>query len=433
MIVKTLAELAEPDLASLVIRPLDIDPAKIAEGVAEYRQRQVASFELVDAVPDSTRMSYERIRRIYSYGVLDYDLYTVAGNQARLVVEQALRDRFLPFYGGTPVFIDGKGGEHPVLAGRFGDLYDADRPLVRKSWRLKIQSGRHPIPFNGMLSSLLRWARAEGLLGGQRDRWQDKFRIRFRNYTAHSEYHREMPDDAAAEIFHLAQLINRLWGAPGETPIRREVVAIAWSATATSYGLAEHFRIDDRMPADATCAVILADPQDLTLGDSFDAQYEMTAMPYQFLWGPGTWAEGAEWVKRQQPVADEIATVDRLFLLRYHDRRLYMPRSIGSTAALADGERAGTWCLLRADYPGDAFGHQRHLLQKAPDYSTTGFCRECPAESIAAGTWQQIIDRCAALGADVTPRSAPDIRASMCRTPRWNDLTEDGQWVFQLG
>jgi len=315
MIVKTLAELAEPDLASLVIRPLDIDPAKIAEGVAEYRQRQVASFELVDAVPDSTRMSYERIRRIYSYGVLDYDLYTVAGNQARLVVEQALRDRFLPFYGGTPVFIDGKGGEHPVLAGRFGDLYDADRPLVRKSWRLKIQSGRHPIPFNGMLSSLLRWARAEGLLGGQRDRWQDKFRILFRNYTAHSEYHREMPDDTAAEIFHLAQLINRLWGAPGETPIRREVVAIAWSATATSYGLAEHFRIDDRMPADATCAVILADPQDLTLGDSFDAQYEMTAMPYQFLWGPGTWAEGAEWVKRQQPVADEIATVDRLFLL----------------------------------------------------------------------------------------------------------------------
>src|SRR5258707_15722862 len=34
-----------------------------------------------------------------------------------------------------------------------------------------------------------------------------------------------MPDAAASEIFHLSQLINQLWGAPGGTPIRREVRA----------------------------------------------------------------------------------------------------------------------------------------------------------------------------------------------------------------
>jgi hypothetical protein len=392
----------------------------------------VASFELVDEVPDSTRTSYDRIRRTYSYGVLNYDLYTVAGNQARLVVEQVLRDRFLPFYGGTPIFVDGKGEEHPVAANRFSELYDDDHLRVRKNWRLKLQSGREPIPFNGMLASLLRWARAEGLLGGQRDRWQDRFRIKFRNYTAHSEYHVEMPDDAAAEIFHLAQLINQLWGAPGGTPVRREVVAIAWTATAITYGLADQFQIHDRMPSGATCAVILADPHDLTLGNSFDAQYQMTALPYEFLWGPGTWSEEAGWVERQQPAGDEIATIDRLFLLRYHNRRLYMPRSVGITAALDDADRAGMWYLVRADYPGDAFGHQRQVLLNAPDHATTGFCRECPAESIAAGTGRQMIARCAALGADVTSRPVPDIRASLCRTPRWNDLTEDGQWVFQF-
>jgi hypothetical protein len=39
VIIKKLSELAEPDEASLVIRPLGIDPARVAEGVAEYRQR----------------------------------------------------------------------------------------------------------------------------------------------------------------------------------------------------------------------------------------------------------------------------------------------------------------------------------------------------------------------------------------------------------
>jgi hypothetical protein len=86
-----------------------------------------------------------------------------------------------------------------------------------------------------------------------------------------------------------------------------------------------------------------------------------------------------------------------------------MPRSPGVAAALDDPDTAGTWYLLRADYPGDAFGHQRQVIAAAPGHATGDFCRECPAESIAAGTWRQMIDRCAALGADVTPRLVPDI------------------------
>ena len=199
MIIKTLAELAEPDEASLVIRPLGIDPARAAEGVAEYQQNLIANFELIDEVPESTRNSYDRVRTTFTYGVLCYDLYTVAGNQARLVLEQALRERFLPFYDGTVTFIDSAGQEYEVAPARFSELFDRDNPLIKRNWRLKLHSGRKPIQFNGMLASLLQWAREERLLGGQRDRWQDKFRVKFRNYAAHSEYHREMPDDAAAE------------------------------------------------------------------------------------------------------------------------------------------------------------------------------------------------------------------------------------------
>ena len=432
MIIKTLAGLAEPDEASLVIRPLDIDPARVAEGIAEYRQNLIAGFELIDEVPESTRSSYDRVRIIYSYGVLCYDLYTVAGDQARLVVEQALRDRFLPFYGGTVTFIDGADREHDLTARRFSELFDRDNPLVKGNWRLKLRSGRRPIRFNGMLASLLRWAREERLLGGQRDRWQDSFRVKFRNYAAHPEYHREMPDDAAADIFHLSELINQIWGTPGGTPVRREAVALAWTDTAIMYGLAKGFQIGDRLPADATCVVVLADPLDRTLGNSCDLMYEMTARPCEYLWGPGTWSDGAQWLERESPAGDEVAALDRLFLLRYHDSRLYMPRSVRIAAALDLHDRIGDWYLLRADYPADAFGHQRQVLSGAQRHGTDGFCRDCPTENIAAGTWQEMIDYCAAVGEDVTPRPVPDVRVPFCRIPRWNQLTEDGQWVFPI-
>jgi hypothetical protein len=39
VITKMLAQLAEPDKTSLFIRPLDLDPAAVAESVVEYRQR----------------------------------------------------------------------------------------------------------------------------------------------------------------------------------------------------------------------------------------------------------------------------------------------------------------------------------------------------------------------------------------------------------
>jgi hypothetical protein len=81
----------------------------VAEGVVEYRQRLVADFQLIDDIPESTRTSYDRVRTIYSYGVFCYDLYTVADDQARLVLEQALRERFLPLYGGTVTFVDDEG------------------------------------------------------------------------------------------------------------------------------------------------------------------------------------------------------------------------------------------------------------------------------------------------------------------------------------
>ena len=433
MIIKTLAELAEPDEASLLIRPLDIDPSNVAEGVSDYRQKLIADFELLPSVPETTRNSYERVRTIYSYGIFSYDLYTVAGSQARLVIEQALRDRFLPFYDGTVTFLDGADVEHTISAADYDDLYHPGRSLVKKNWRrLKLRSGRAPIPFNGMLTSLLRWAREEGLLGGQRDRSQDRYRVTFRNYVAHPHYHRGLPDDATSEIYHLCNLVNRLWGAPSGAPIRREPMAIAWTGTGIMYGLTDRFEVRDRMPADTPCAIVLADPSDRTIGMGFDTQYEMTAHPFDYLWGPGPWPDAVTWLESERPYGDEVPREDRMFLVQYHEKRLFMPRSLNIAAGLSEDERPGEWYLVRADYPQDAFGHMRQVVVNSPEHDPVGFCNACPVESITSGDWQQALDHCDSMGVDITPKYVPDIRAPLCRILRWNDLTTDGQWVFPL-
>jgi hypothetical protein len=432
VIIKTFAELAEVDPASLLVRPLHLKDDAIAEGMAEFRQKLVAEFDLADGVPETTRLSFDRIRMIYSYGIFNYDLYTVAGDQARLVAEQALRDRFLPFYEGTATFVDGSNVEHSVTASNFDALYDRSQPLVRPNWRLKLRSGRSPIKFDGMMTSLLRWARAEDLLGGQRDRMRDRHRIWFRNYTAHPHYHREMPDDAAAEIFHLADLINRLWGGHVAAPIQREPVALAWTDRAITHGRAETFSIDGLMPPESTCAVVLADPADRTIGDSFDAQYAMTARPCDYLWGPGTWDEAKTWLSDAQPAGDTVASVDRLFVLRFHRQRLYQPFVAAVAAGLSLDQRQGHWHLLRADYPQDAFGHMRHFLASNSGRLQPGYCQDCATETVLSGRWEEVLRVAADLGEDVIPKHVPDLRASMCRVPRWNDLGTDGQWIVPM-
>jgi hypothetical protein len=86
---------------------------------------------------------------------LCYDLYTVAGDLARIVTEQALRERFLPFYGGQLIFVRASDQDEKLVT---ADRWEAiSRRLLQNSkWLLKLRSGHAPLQFNGMLASLLR-------------------------------------------------------------------------------------------------------------------------------------------------------------------------------------------------------------------------------------------------------------------------------------
>jgi hypothetical protein len=163
-----------------------------------------------------------------------YNVFSVVENQGHLVLEQALRDRFVEFYGGTVPFEDASGTVHDLPAAVFDTLYDeihAEGRLRKPNrWRLRLRRTGELIYFDGMLDSLLRWARGEGLLRGQRNRVLDPVLRRLRNYVAHgSGYHLVSPVDAARTICDAAEIINQLWGSPtpggGFTPRRSSVTS----------------------------------------------------------------------------------------------------------------------------------------------------------------------------------------------------------------
>lgn len=427
MEIKTLAEMQQPDRRSLMSYVWTADPAQTAE-LAQYAIGQI---ELAPAVPETIRQAFERLCTLFAYGVLCYDLYTVVGDLARMITEQALRERFLPFYGGQVTFVRASDqSEKTVTADRWDVI--PRRLLQNSKWLLKLRSGHAPIEFNGMLASLLGWARAEGLLTGQGDRLRDPVRTWFRNFAAHPTWHLQGPDHAERAIADLASIINRIWGAPSGTAVDREPALISWTDTAVTWG--RQVPITGQ-PADggrAVSVVVLASVPDRDLGD-YDTLYETTNRPCDYMWGPGTPDEAAEWLRQHPRPGDQVEVTDRLFLLRYHDERLYLPQKPAIAASATGPAAEGTWYLLRADTPIPAFNHQRCVLSGYTDretgarHNSGGECSQCPTETICSGTLADMLVRAAQLGTDITPRLVPDVRVTMSHTPRCNRI-HDGYW-----
>lgn len=282
--------------------------------------------------------------------------------------------------------------------------------------------------FDGMLDSLLRWARGEGLLRGQRNRWPEpKLKI-FRDHVAHGAGdHLVMPVETARTISDAAEIINHLWGSPTPggrlypAPIQREVQAVAWSpGGGVMSGLASNFPPDPQFSG-WTYVLVRAALHDDGLS-RLDALYETTTYPCDLLWGPGTWEDAAAWLHEDRPADDEVEVLDRLFLFQRHEGRLYLPRSPDVTAGLTEEERQGTWYLVRADFPADAIGHARAVIvgQCLPD---EGSCGQCAAEAVGTGTWEEMMDLAVSTGATLTPRRPPDTKVpSILGWPRYFEV-----------
>jgi hypothetical protein len=418
MIIKTLAELQQPDEGSLKFSPWGLGGRMKPEDAARWQQEAVARYEISVQAPETTRLSFERVRTIFSYGVMCYELYTVAGDQARLAMEQALRDRFLPFYSGVVPFIDAKGDPQSITADNWQQFLDelnsGGRLRKPKNWKLKPASERPAFRFDGMLDSLLKWAWAEKLLAGQRDRLRDRPRVKLRNFVAHATYHLGMPPDAERAIADLAELINRIWGAPSGAPLDREICIIGWDQRGVTWGRAEAFSADPLADPEACVVVRAARLEDL---GSYDSLYEAVPSPCDYLWGPGARAEAQDWLAEHQPEGDQAQILERLFVLRYDDSRLYLPQTLPVAAGLEAANATGTWYLIRADSPSDAFGHQLQRLVQLSEHTSSGHCT-CPVEALGEGSLQDVLARAAAIGANVAPAQVPDTRVTTSWTPR---------------
>jgi hypothetical protein len=135
--------------------------------------------------------------------------------------------------------------------------------------------------FTGGLASLLRWARAEGLLTGQGDRMRDVIRKRSRDRVAHPEYHLQMPDYAVRSIADVAHVVRQLWGAPSGTSVARHPILLSWTDTEVTQSLpggSGHLATGE----DLRCVVVLADPDDPDLFD-YDSRFESTTRPCDLL------------------------------------------------------------------------------------------------------------------------------------------------------
>lgn len=423
MTVRSLEDLRKPDDRALHYTPLGLGWMP-AEAAAKYQQETVA-VELAPDVSEGTRRKFEDLKKVFAYGVLCYEIYTLVHDHAYLVYEQALRDRFMEYVDGTVVRVDQAGVEHTISVTTYEKLCRTLRRCSHKNRRVRLHNGKVVTFADGGLSDLQGWAHAAGLLRGRRNRAIGGVQRRLRNFVAHAHaYHLTDPVDAARTMRDLAETINQLWGTPTPNgrlyppPMRREAVVLAWPDDGSELIIASAAEAFAEDPGDSPWVCVLVRAAVDSAGrvndhalTHYDSRVEATDYPVDLLWGPGSVRAAADWFTRTEPQPDEVDHLDRLFLVRHSDAGLHRPMRPSFAAALPPEERTGTWHAVRADRPGDAFRHVAGLIRKD---CVEGDCG-CPVEEVVAGAHQVVLSKVhpapgTALPADVrTPYAGPRV------------------------
>ena len=422
MKLRSFEELVAPDKRTLLFGPFGLGGAMSAEQATQLQQAAIASADLVDVVAESVRLSFDRLRDLHTYGVLFYDSFTLVTELRWVVLEMALRERFVAFYSGAIPVVDRSGTAGTFAANSFDAISEAFRRSgSHDGWKLVRSPGAVPVAMPLTLPSLLSWARSEQLLEGERNRLLEQRVFRpARNRFAHGAgHHVTMPNHSAQAIRDLAEIINRLWGSrtPGgrlyPAPVKREVLVIGWSDGDTDADVerslvtmrSNNIRDQrDRYGDGWRYIVVLGVWDDEELRD-FDARYELTHYPTDLLWGPGGHAQCAAWLNGTNPTGDEVSSLDRLFVIQAHDGHVQPPRQPDVMLALDGKDRDVDWYLIRADSPFDAFHHARHT---ASGNSCSGDDR-CPVEQLAIGSWFEVAEIINREPPTVPPRRPPPV------------------------
>lgn len=392
----SLKELRQVDTRAVVFGGMGIrdeDPSDAR--VVRRHQERVAHADLVASVPDGVRNNFERLRTMHAYGALAYDLYSIVEQTHAFVFEQAIGERFLEFYDGEIPFQDKDGQRAPLRASSFQEIY---RAVSRggshaKSRLLAIQGLAAPLEFYASFKGLHRWARAAGLLRGQRNRFREDCMRELRNAFAHPTGHSLVgPIDSARAIAVLAEIINHLWGetTPGgdryPAPVTREVLLLGRSPDGGSRTLGYPAAMTPQQEKEGWhYFVVRAFRHDGALMES-EPPFDRTNIPVDLVWGPGSSRDALMWIDLNGPAPDTVDHLDRLFLVRVVNGIAAYPVAVEMANKIEDEDRqSGETYLVRADLPLDALGHVRGSLQEGLKHSKEGYCSECPVETVQWG------------------------------------------------
>ena len=198
-----LASLQCPDELTLRFSPYGFGAVLSPEDAAAFQDASIAEAVLVEQVPDDVAANFARARQLFLYGVLEYTFFTAAADYVVLVLEGALRLRFISFYDGEiPVM---RGDTAETLPVRSFDDVRGERKVSLRG----VGGTKFPLPIGA--GALLDWARREELIG-DRSGSTDDLLAQLRDHAAHPVSQKVIAPPAAATILvAVAELINALW------------------------------------------------------------------------------------------------------------------------------------------------------------------------------------------------------------------------------
>lgn len=333
---------------------------------AKLLDEQMAHLTLPETVPASVQSQFEKVKDLYRAGLFQYDNFQTAARDAHRVIEVALKVCFVNHYSsGLPLVVSTERVVEAITS--WSDVV----PLLRRRPGIRPRLAGHR-SFNGSLMSLMRWARAERYLYGQRNRRRERLTVDMRNELFHTERDIvEMPPNAYRRLRGVWEIICRLSATDPvdgiDYPIPAERIPMIFGrgpdeSEAVAFGLGALGVDHDPRDEGRTWYVILAYPHEDRIFDWQDG-FELTHTPITRLWGPGSWSEvravindrGSFWT------GDTVTTLDRIFYSRIFDGRAELPRTAAQVKELRHYSSDERWIVVQADDPLDAWVHARNV------------------------------------------------------------------------